>query len=319
MPSIIPGMRTLGCLCLLALVQSAPAASILVDGFLRGPSIGIDQVVFERNDAVGSTVFEYDKGISSSLASFSHTIRAGFGDIGYSVTGTAVFDSPAMGLGDGQIRIQTFDRLTFGVQDGVLRLEVLFEGAFAATFPQAVTGNALSYGYGVPGGAYVQLFVLQTGTVLFVSPGANLIPTMTTDANGRTTVVVKGYIDVPISQGTAGLNLLFGGDFRCTAGLTSCSFSLDFLNSAKIGGAAVYDPTGTIRLDGVTILSESGYDYTKSLFAGAEVPEPSTGALLAFGVLALVVAQRSRRRHVSGARDRTIANRPARPFTPTFE
>jgi hypothetical protein len=104
-----------------------------------------------------------------------------------------------------------------------------------------------------------------------------------------------GTVLLPFGPDGFALNadLLVGG--RCVNAYDGCAYSADFLDPALIGGAVIYDSNGNV-VQGATIVSQSGYDYTQAM-PSSTTPEPATFGMIAFGLAALGSRLRKRFTH----------------------
>jgi hypothetical protein len=137
----------------------------------------------------------------------------------------------------------------------------------------------------------VQLAPLANGSTLFssITPDPNLANTWD--------YAVYGTMVIPVSSNSSDALIMdvvgTSNDYAGPAYHPSMWFSAS--DDPSIGGAQVYDSTGTSLLSGVTITSTSGFDYTQPL--ADSVPEPATFGLIAVGLVPLAMRLRKRLRH----------------------
>ena len=224
--------------------------------------------------------------------------RAAFGNLGLAFSGNAFCQDPACGTerAYGSVDVvRSIDTLTIvGATTGFLKLDILVEGTFGAsgnafsTFwyvlgfshPSISYSEPISAAYGdYPGGTGSDLRVLPiiTGNLSAQAP-----PAIGPNWEG----LLSGSVFLPFTSGSISVVQTLAGQWDCRATIDApCSTFADFYNSAKVGGAAVYDSNFNL-VDGATLSSQSGFDYTTALDAGGStaVPEPSTLALALAGL-----------------------------------
>ena len=217
-----------------------------------------------------------------------------FGQLGLSVYGSDFCSANTCGVEfqpDNLLAVSS-DGLTIGgVSNGTLRLQYVLEGTLTdfggnnsnnlAAFSFQLGNNVLGSAQAAGGG------------------GSSFGGSLTPDSSHSNTwdYFASGTVDVAISNGFASIFQELFGHANCSSGQgQSCTESVNFLNTALIGGAVVLDSNGNV-VQGATITSGSGHDYTQPLTPAA-VPEPASWLLLAT-VLAAVFAFRHRHSKVN--------------------
>jgi len=247
--------------------------------------------------------------VGQSSSTSDYAAYNSFGHMGLQLD-TAFVCGPSTCSGDGprfDLVIFASDALSFtGITDGWLDLQYYVDGDLSVISPSGASGfNQVGISYttnvGLGDGAGgVQTSCFLTGDP---TPCRTFAPnggTGTTTIDGNH-VVLTGTERLQISGGGSGTITKLEGIIRLTPGLTgggpdrTYSGSVDFLHTALVGGAVVRDNAGNI-VSGVTIISQSGYDYTQPISAlQATVPEPSTFALLlvSLGLFGFVLRRRT--------------------------
>jgi len=99
-----------------------------------------------------------------------------------------------------------------------------------------------------------------------------------------------GTVLLPFSSSGFSLNTSLQTAGRCVFAYAGCDFTADFNDTALLGGAVIYDANGNV-VQGATIVSQSGYDYTQPIPVSA-VPEPATFGMTAIALAALAIRLR---------------------------
>lgn len=145
-------------------------------------------------------------------------------------------------------------------------------------------------GCGTPCGTvttpYLQVLDRQNGSTISLSyvVDSNLSATL-----GYTVwdYTVSGTMILPVNSNSSdplGLEVHGGSDIY-GGGIFAPSNLFRGTGDLRIGGARFYNSAGTALLSGVTLQSDSGFDYSRSLAA----PEPSTFGLIASAIVALAM------------------------------
>jgi hypothetical protein len=280
---------------------SAVAASLMVSGYVSGTSgtvQAIDSGPTVLNPATdGQTMSKSGSAGPTSGLLFTHTYfegTAAFGDVGLQLGGVAsCFGGCGTLFIHGDMTAYASDRLLItGATDGILRLTSSLHGSFAApdSMPDVITMNyilsSLTAGGlasnttlgGGNGGIYDGLVAISGG-------------------NGGIYDGVKP-LDMPFRGGSVGITYKVVGQFNKLIGSgSSLAIDATFTGSAHLGNLQILDVDGN-PLQGATVTSESGYDYTQPLPLST-VPEPSTFILLGIGLAGIVAKRRSPRETLS--------------------
>jgi hypothetical protein len=223
--------------------------------------------------------------IGSAGGTGAYSAYLSFGHLGLNVSGS----TPTTNNGTAYLRnnLSAFsdDSLTIGgVSSGTLQLSYLVDGTL--TYDGSNLNNAVFAEFVLNQGALVDYAGLNaSGSTVengSLTPDGSLANTWDYSASGT--------VDLAIVNGEVSLGSQLEGYVSCTSGL-SCTQSVNFLNTALLGGAVVLDSNGNV-VQGATITSQSGHDYTQPLTPGP-VPEPASWLLLA-SVLAVAFAFRHR-------------------------
>lgn len=285
-------MKLIGILCL-GIAACVPLAGGQVYMTNEGgqPFTNVPTTGFTHLDSV--QVLQPNQTISQSYSYGSYSASyAGYLSFGH--LGLAMSTDVTCGAGCGghsqqnRFRIYSSDNLTVGgVSSGILRLQYRFDGSMQLTGSGAINTNSwVQAGFSLAG---VSAASFGNGTsVESVTIGG----TLTETSPGNWNYLAEGFANLVIASGRVLLTQELFGIANCYAGPNqSCTASLDFLNSAIVGGAVVYDSSGNV-VQNATVDGQSGYDYTRAL--PSLVPEPAHYASLAIAFIGLLAAIRRR-------------------------
>lgn len=230
--------------------------------------------------------------------SSSYSAYLSFGHLGLDVSSSDSVNNPfiypSAGPAAGATAISWDEVNVGGVSTGFLRLYYQVDGQLnytpdlygSAEFGYLLSENNLFYA-DVPGRVW--------DTVDLTGSSAPQI-----DGNGSFAAdgsySDSGYVDLAFSGGSVFIYQELSAQAQCYSSVSnSCSASASFMNTALVGGAVVLDASGNV-VQGATITSASGHDYTQPINAGSAqgVPEPGSWCLLPLLLLAMLVLSRRR-------------------------
>jgi hypothetical protein len=133
-----------------------------------------------------------------------------------------------------------------------------------------------------------------SGTQLGYGSTMNLVFTPDPNNAGEWDYSATGTAMIPFESGALYLQSFIYVSGSCDSDYGSCASSANFLHTALIGDATIYNSSGN-PVPGATFVSQSGYDYTQPL-QQTNTPEPSTFVLVAIALLGIATRfQRLRR------------------------
>jgi hypothetical protein len=250
------------------------AGTILISASANAGAAGSGSSVVNDSSAFAPTKYSDSKsfgtGVGTRYQTASYAFVAGFGEIGASATAYAVCRDNTCGVegGGGSLDIRIFDalRVLNGPSSGFIGIDMLLEG----TLSVAPTGLKPSQ---TADSASI-LSTLEYGAGYTAFSSATVCYSLGPCAASGTPIGVANRVYIPFSSGVAFITHRMYYQYFCYGSLQPCSIALDFLNTSKLGGAAVYDSNLQL-LTQARLGSDSGYDYTRPLSTSA-VPEPSS-------------------------------------------
>ena len=230
------------------------------------------------------------------IGSASYRAHVAFGNMGFDLGAGSTSVLGATGTDGGVVTLGSTDVLFFtGIADGWVGFDFHVEGDITGGGGDQYSGGlvtySMSYNPGVSG------FFISEGLGSYTgSSYVDAAPSSTVNASFQAGHLVAYGTDMaPISNGMAFLPISMEGQVSCSVDDThpSCGYNLEFLHTAVVGGARVFDSSGA-PVAGVTFTSESGHDYSGPL---SSVPEPATAWMLAGAIAGMGLFRRRKPRH----------------------
>jgi hypothetical protein len=263
-------------------VPTAYSSTISINGSIStsfGGEVGVTEV---KNMATASDMFISAQGLPYAFGTADYYARAAFANLGLSYDASAVCTDIHLCnqvSASGIMTTNSLDQIHVAgaSTSDFLKLNLVLDGTVTQMADKQAGLSQASIGYDL----------LTTGGI--VSYVDSLVCTVQTD-NCSDGTSVNTYVLLQLASDNGGptisatvqQRLIF--QFGCggTFGLP-CYQTGDFANSALIGGATVVDANGNV-VQGATIFSDSGYDYTQAVSEPTTVPEPTTIALELLGL-----------------------------------
>ncbi len=304
-------LTTLFALLTVTLAIPAYGGSLTIAGYIRGGGGFYDATSYLGTatvlDAAGvGQAYGYTLGARGSTSYVRAT--AAFGRLGLSIGGSAYCYEPTCGVetSEGNYQVIVTDTLFMtGASSGFVRMGMSLHGGFGYQGYADEVGVFLDVRSTDPSQHGAQ----QTFVEYRNDAGESI------DVNGTPLPVpadippdtLGGAMMQPFSFGRVYLTATLFGYYNCTSGINqSCAVSANFFGTALFGGAQVLDLDGNV-IEGATLTSDSGYDYTQSI-----APEPGSFGLL---ILAAPVLWALRRTRFGRTALPTVCSNPTSPRT----
>jgi hypothetical protein len=291
-------------LCLYA--SGAPSSAVQLNANLfpcneaataSSPALtGSQTVAAPNNFGSGGGGSNASANYSTSLSYAALGLSAGFSAYNLTASGNA---GDYSGL---DLTADASDYLTFtGVTNGTLALSFSVKGTLSGSgdngndtlsavytleentgsFEVEAAGSLLSAGASTPGS--------------YASTGSTMNFSFTKDQSNASLwdYFATGTVLLPFGSGGFALHEDLEIDGRCVDAYSGCSYSADLLDPAMVGGAVIYDSNGDV-VQGATVVSQSGFDYTQALPSSA-IPEPGTFGMVVVGAFAALALLQRRR------------------------
>jgi hypothetical protein len=188
----------------------------------------------------------------------------------------------------GDFAVRATDEITLGggPASGFLSLDVLMEGS--TLLDVLSTG-----GYDEADARFFLDYDIGTTRMLSIRDDADLLRPFD-EVTVRSEISRIGRVLIPFNGTSLQVLQTIIGSYRCGAGrLEICQEAGNFGDTFQLGGAVVLDSAGN-AVNGVSITSSTGYDYTQALTL-TSVPEPTTWRIMGatLGVLLLHLRRRA--------------------------